>query len=117
MLHIGNREIIFDHTFIIPKGEEASMDVVIKDTPIKVIIFFDPQDIPVEKRTVSWEFKNSELRITFLGWKHSLGTSLLKPGKLGVIKDTPFGFNIAHFLVGKTNLAHFQIYVGGDYNE
>ena len=116
MITIGNREVLFNRTFILPIGEEATFDTPIGPPGIRIVIKFESNPPDQGQPGATWVFADQVLRMTFKGWNNSLGTSLRKPAKLGDLADgRPFGFNIVHYLIGEVHFLTFELYAGGTY--
>jgi hypothetical protein len=115
MITVGNREVLFNRSFIIPIGEEAIFDTPFIAPGIKIALHFD--DNSSEPSPVAnWAFTDQILKITFKGWKNSLGTALKKPTKLGDLGDgRPFGFNIVHYFIGEVHFVTIELYAGGKF--
>jgi len=116
MLKIGDKEVVMTQTMVIPDGETAFFDFSINSEPIQISIVFETNNVPDSERKINWKLEDGILRMTFIGWRNSLGTSLIHPAKIGELNGQPFGFNLMHFLVGTVNLVTFQFYIGGTYN-
>jgi hypothetical protein len=115
MITVGNREVLFNRSFIIPIGEEAVFDTPIGAPGIKIAIRFDDNSSELSPGA-TWAFADKILRITFKGWKNSLGTALKKPAKLGDLGDgRPFGFNIVHYFIGEVHFVTLELYAGGTF--
>ena len=116
MITVGDRQVLLNHSFIIPVGEEAVFDTPPGQPGIKISIRFDDTPAELGQSSVTWAVVDNILRITFKGWTNTLGTSLRKPAKLGDLPNGwPFGFNVMHLFIGQVHFLTFELYVGGTY--
>jgi hypothetical protein len=133
---IGNRNLVFAGTFIVPDDEETTLELELQvgGTPapvwggvgfnsttlrLKVILKFI--DMPgTGGGEVDWNFDAPTFRFTFRGWKNPLGITLKKPMRAGTFAvgqgpKTDFGFFIASQYLEPNNLVTFQVVTGGTY--
>ena len=116
MKKIGDRDVVYNGSFIIHSGEEALFDVPIGDPNIKISLVFDSASPDSGNSNTSWSFNDGLLRIVFKGWTNPLGSALIKPNKLGdAIDGRSFGFNVVHQHIGSVNYVNFELYLGGTY--
>lgn len=112
---IGDKEVVFHTTLIVPDGQIASFDAHIGDWKFKVTIEFKPEE--GEKPAIQWKGEPDALHMIFKHWS-SASTSTKVPFKLGILNDkTPFGFLAFNSRVGDTNRIDFHLLRGGIYND
>ncbi|HEX4122165.1 MAG TPA: hypothetical protein VH619_16225 [Verrucomicrobiae bacterium] len=114
MTTVGDREVLFTQSFMIPGGEQAAFDVI--KAGVKVILRFAENPIDPNKPATSSTFADNVLTITLTDFRNQQGTAFKNPRKLGNLGDgRPFGFNVVHHLFGTLNFVTVQFYAGGDY--
>src|SRR5438067_1496136 len=90
---ISGKEVILNTSFIVLDNEEIKLEsAVIPGSPASVLPFiilikFLPGDETANSATLNWETnkERNELKLNFIGWKNTLGTSLTVPQKIGQI--------------------------------
>lgn len=110
MIKIGNKELVFSQTFLIPKSQEVWFTTNISGWNLKVKIDFkegkkqEIKVLPVE------DYAN----IILINWNSSLGTALVEPGLLGSHNDgRKLYFMCSNFRIGETNKFDIQLLLGG----
>jgi hypothetical protein len=112
MQMIGGKEVILSQTLLIPDGEEATVETVVEGWTVKIIVHFIPNGS--EKPTVEWITEDDFLRMTFKGWRSTLGGGSQKPLKLGETETKrPLEFMVYHMRSGKLNRLDLQLLLGG----
>lgn len=96
LVKIGNREVLFSATIMVPDGEEASFSHLIAEgDSLNCTLKFvnEPADVKGKKTTIQSDFDNQVFTITFNNFESSLGHSTNKPVVIGVSnKDEPISF-------------------------
>jgi hypothetical protein len=120
----GGRDVVFRQTFIIPAGEVANLNAVIRNTPWR-FEFLASKTLPPETATsLKWAISPPNpaesipivFRIELINWSSSLTSGTAKPTSAGTLSDgTAFGFNLYGFDVSGTKLLTFELYFGGTY--
>jgi hypothetical protein len=116
MIKIENRTVVFNETLIIPKNESATIETEINGTKVIFEIRFTPASEP-GKSKVSWTAIENSIQMTFDGWISTLGTAINHPTKIGELNSVPLGFIATHQRIGETDILHFQILMGGLYEQ
>jgi hypothetical protein len=116
-MRLSDRKIEFNQTFIVPKDETVSFDLVIAGQQLAIEIgFLDKSDNSTNP--VSWVFANGKLRMTFVGIAPGVTPSLLKlPFRLGTFGGVQFGFLFSVHNIQDTHILHIVFLSGGTYDE
>jgi hypothetical protein len=124
---IGDKEIMFLETFIIPTGEiveftfspthpEVGPLNIVNQVTLKVKVKVADTEGTV---TAAWDMDNNEqqfLMITLPDVKGNLGQSTLgKPMKVGEFNGRNLGFNMALSAAGSSSVVTLQLMSGGAY--
>jgi hypothetical protein len=119
MIWIGDREVIYTVTCIIPDNVEAKFNAPLSFgerltlPPPTVNFSFIFKDEPSEQSTASWVAKENHITFTMHGWRNLLGTTLVEPMQVGELHGRPLSFVFTHHLIGQSsNLVTVQILLG-----
>lgn len=116
-MQLGNRSVVFNQTFIVPKDEALAFDLTVLGQVIGIEITF-PEKPPKAEGPVSWVFSDGKLRMTFGGIAPGVSPSVLrKPFKLGILGHVPFGFLFSVHNVEGSHILHITFLSGGTYDE
>ena len=113
MLKIGDKKLVYSTSFLVADNQEAAMDVTFSDNSIQKmsIVFnpagYDPQDYDGNG---GWRVENGVVKFRFFNWRNGTGIAMKEPLKFGDVEGKKIFFQIAHYMVGETNFAHFFIY-------
>lgn len=115
-MKIGNREVIFNQSLIVTRGELVEFDLCVVGQSMEFRMTFIED---VSKDPVSWTVEGNRVIMTFANWatRGAIMATLKTPFKLGVINGTPFGFQVACTSSGKVYDAHLIFMTGGEFDE
>ncbi|WP_395763883.1 DUF6864 domain-containing function [Stutzerimonas balearica] len=82
MIKLGNKEILLSTIVLIPKDEEATIELDPKDGHIIVFRVKFSEDESISNAKINLDGEGQEGIIEFVNWIKPLGHSLLKPIKL-----------------------------------
>lgn len=114
MITIDGKQVVFSETFIVRDSSTVTIETVIDKIPFIVDLHFNMKDDNTEAG-ISWKGEGDRLKIEVQSWKNPLGTTLIKPHKLGEFNGKSLGFQIFQKFINGINLVHFQVYLGGSY--
>lgn len=114
MVKVGDKEQIASETFVVSGSEVVNVEIEYKGDSIRFELSFQ-EDSPEKRKGVEWSFESEIVKLRFFGWKSAVGTTLKKPIKFGDLNGQPVGFQIAHYLIGDSNVVHFEVLLGGSY--
>jgi hypothetical protein len=112
MIKIGDKEQIFSTYFLVPNNQEAQVDVPIFGATSKMSFEFRDKESD-DASTGEWTTVNDVMKVVFKGWKSPLGTTFKELVKYGEVDGKKLYFQVAHKLVGESNLVHLFLYVEG----
>jgi hypothetical protein len=124
----GNREVVVNRTFLLPKNETASFEGDLRLGKLNICVIAK-EDEEAKDATTSWEFTipqqqaavamlsmHPTLTITLTNWKNPLGLTFTKPIKIGQQGDgTAIGMNMVVHRIGDIHLVTLELYLGGTY--
>jgi len=107
MITIGKRELISSFpNLLIPKNENAVLDIEVIGWKLKIFIQFD--DI-TDEQSIKIEAIEGGVRLIFGKWSSSIGTALKEPAALANLHDgTHLEFMASNYRIGDTNLFSIQ---------
>jgi hypothetical protein len=109
---IGNKEIVYRGSFLVPEGENVSFDADVSGWKVNVIVEF--QDSGGEQG-LQIEPTDSGAKIVLLNWNSSIGTALVSPANLGAHSSgKKLSFMVSNYRVGKTNKLDIQLLLEGN---
>lgn len=112
---IGDKEVFLSTVLLVPDHVQSRIEVNVQGWLFKLAIVFRP-DAEGAANYVFAPDGQGGLKMTFNGWKDSLGTAMLEPVKIGTAPDgRAIGFQIFHMRAGTMNRADIQILFGGVY--
>jgi hypothetical protein len=110
---LGNRQVVWNGTLIVPDGESARVETQLGGWPLKIVIFCYPN---AKSSEITWSGKENALELSFKGWTNSLLTGVRTAQKLGQTNDgRAFGFIATAQRAGQLTKIDFQILWGGSY--
>lgn len=117
-MQLGNREIVFNDSFILPENEPLKISVPLAKLggplPVEVsCVRGTPEGQPV-----TWKFNGGKLVMEFSGFKPSLPQVLnsREPHEIGMIEGERFGFFFAiQNIDNVAYLLHLTFFRGGTY--
>ena len=116
-MKIGDKNVVYQQTMLIPDNTDASFDVTIgRRGPFPFVVRFKPEKAEVQdKPKVLWQNENRIVRIEFQGWTDALGTAFAGTEKLGTLEGVGDLFlSVFHLRVGTVNHLNFQLMTQGE---
>jgi len=116
-MKIGNREVVYNQSFIASKDEMIEIEFMVDNQLINIAFQFvegNSQD------PVTWKADGTKLIMTFSNWAVRSGAfagSLKKPFKIGVINNIPFGFQVSCIVSVDVYIGNIIFMSGGIYDE
>jgi hypothetical protein len=110
MTTIGDKQVAFQITLVVPDGEIAAFDAA----GVKMEIQFHPSNNTDNR--ISWQTKVNVLHMDFNGLDNSLGVAAKEAIRLGTAPTgEPLGFLFFHHRAGNMNRIDFLLLKGGQY--
>ena len=130
---IGDKNIAYVGTFLVPDKELAEFNIHIRVGPqpaplwesfggynsriLSLNLFLEFVEGPGE---VGWKFNDPDYRFIFRGWKNPLGNALKAPIRagsfsVGTLPKSDFGFLISSYYLEPINVVTLQVVTGGTY--
>lgn len=114
MISIDGKNLVLNETFILPDGDNATIETTIEGFKL-VISFTIVPGKQGEDYSGKWTWENGIVNMTFVGWNNPLGTCLKKPEKFGDIGGKPLGLQLSVHSIGDAKLVTFMLFLGGKY--
>jgi hypothetical protein len=120
MVKIGDKEVFYSATVILPDGDLVTFDAPVKGVNLRVIVEALNDIVNTATRSEHsiepTAFLSPTLRIKIFNWSSSLVQTFAKPLQAGALNDgTPIGYNIAVFWAGGPRVIVLQLLIGGSY--
>lgn len=110
MEKIGDKELFYRGTFLVPEREGVSFDANAAGWIVKVQILFKDEG---GEQSIKVEGMDAGARITFINWKSSLGTATITPARIGKHSSgRNLYFMASNFRIGETNKLDIQLLMG-----
>jgi hypothetical protein len=111
---IGDRELIFSETFVIPFGGNARFDINSNATAFAIQLELTLGD---GDPNAAWKLENDVfvVRLTNLRPNFGEGGGILSPVKIGQIGTKPLGLVIAVQNLNKSHVVTVNLLLGGSY--
>jgi len=111
-MKIGNRDIIYTTTLLVPKGEEAWIDFNVGAWEIKLNIVFEDSSEKKGKPFITIEAEKDYGRIIFKDWTDGLGTASTEPMEIARTNEgRAITFLTALKQIGSVKEVHLQFYL------
>lgn len=115
---IGSRSVLYTGTLLLRDGESAHLNIPVQETApiggemLKLeVVFTNPESADT---SVNWETEPTGIvKFNFIGWKNTIGTTLIAPQSFGVTNNDKLWFDMAHYRIGMVNIAHIVLSRGG----
>lgn len=108
---IGNRDIVYSGSFIVPAGESVWITADAEGWIVKFNIQFDNSGT---ERSVTIEPQSDHVKVIFKKWDNAIGTATVSPAPLGTHNNgKQLSFMATNYLIGNTNSFQIQILLGG----
>jgi hypothetical protein len=114
MIKIGNKELIFATTFLVPDNEIVSLQNVSALGLNIAIEFASPTDL-YKAGMMKFTPQNNEIKFVCYGWRNPIGSHLTEPMKFGAAGNRKLFINMAQHYIGAQNLAHVFILLGEEH--
>lgn len=112
MEKIGDKEIVYRGSFLIPEGEIVSFDADVSGWKVNVVVEF--QDSGGEQG-LQIERTDPGVKIVLLNWNSSIGTALASPAGIGSHSSgKKLSVMLSNYRVGKTNKLDIQLLLKGN---
>lgn len=114
---VGNREVIFNETFILPFNEEIKFPLEVESIPIQKIFYITlifKEEVEKGDEAVSWNAIGDDLTITIYGVTkaNTQGHRIAQfPARVGKIDGKPLTFLLSFTRHLDALLAHIQFMV------
>jgi len=110
MAKIGNHEIVYSETFLVPSGKDIWFTANISGWSVTVNVTFEEG----EKQEITVRPVSDHAHIKLVNWNNSLGTALVEPAILGTHQDgRKLYFMVVNYRIGQTNRLDIQLLLGG----
>lgn len=112
MEKIGTKTLVFTREFLVPENESIYFDTHVEGWLIKFQIVF--LSAPNKTGEINIVPEGDILKINLTNWNNSLGTATISPIQIGTHSNgKPLFIMFANYGIGKTNIFHIQLLVGG----
>lgn len=112
MIQIGDKEVVFGQTFLVPEGQDVTLAIPVRDNTLRIALKLVPL-AEGQSQGAEWVTSDGVLAITLRGWNNPVGTTLKASQRIGDVKGEPLWFNAAVYGIGTIGVVHFQILLGG----
>ena len=110
MEKIGNKQIVYTGSFLVPKEDDVWFSANVDGWQLKMNIRFEEGKTQEVKIRVLQDYAE----ITLIDWSNTLGTAFVEPVVLGTHKDgRKLYFMMSNFRIGETNKLDIQLLLGG----
>lgn len=113
-MKIGSRELLFSHTFLIPKGEVVSGTVPLGSATLSFEILVDNQPSEDKKNRLDWSFFQdiSTWRLTIYGPASSVASNTTDFSEIASLDGEKIGFVASFYGTEHLTTLHLQIMRG-----
>lgn len=114
MIRIGDKELVYSSSLIIPEGEEAWLSFKLDDWEINFKIIFVTSPDKTGPQEVKLEAIQDTVHLSLINWNNSLGTAITKPTRIGETNDGRLlSFMANHWRIGTVHRLDLQFLLGG----
>lgn len=114
MIRIGDKELVYSSSLIIPEGEGAGVSFKLGDWEIKFEIEFVSSPDKNGPQEAKLETTKDAVRLILINWNNALGTAIPEPTRIGETNDgRVLSFMVNHWLIGTIRRLDLQFLLGG----